>query len=132
MCGVLFALLFTPPSPLFTLVCGQDISEARGLGAGPWTEDCESPPFHDAFSTPLQMMDFVKELRELSAGKPIGFKMCVGNPVEFAALIHAMIKKDVYPDFITIDGAEGGTGAAPPGEANEASPTNSVHKEGGP
>jgi glutamate synthase domain-containing protein 2 len=92
----------------------QEISDARGLGPGPWTEDCASPPFHDAFKTPLQMMEFITQLRTLSGGKPIGFKLCVGSPTELCALIHAMRKSDVYPDFITVDGAEGGTGAAPP------------------
>jgi len=87
-----------------------EIADARGLGPGPWTEDCASPPSHDSFDSPLKMMDFIRELRELSGGKPIGFKLAIGSPVEFCALVHAMIEKDVYPDFITIDGAEGGTG----------------------
>jgi glutamate synthase domain-containing protein 2 len=92
----------------------DEISEARGLGEGPWTEDCASPPYHDAFSTPRGLCRFIKQLRDLSNGKPIGFKLCIGSPVEFAALVHAMIETGIYPDFITIDGSEGGTGAAPP------------------
>ena len=52
-------------------------------------------------------------LRELSDGKPVGFKLCVGNPIEFCAVVQAMVEKKIYPDFITIDGGEGGTGAAP-------------------
>ena len=92
----------------------EEISEARGLGPGPWLEDCASPPYHAAFSSPMGLCTFIDNLRTLSDGKPIGFKMCVGNPVELAALIHAMIETDVFPDFITVDGSEGGTGAAPP------------------
>eukprot|EP01134_Creolimax_fragrantissima_P007849 CFRG7849T1 len=87
------------------------IAEARGVNVG---EECLSPPSHSAFSTPLELMDFIKQLRELSGGKPIGFKLCVGRPEEFASLVHAMIEKDCAPDFITVDGSEGGTGAAPP------------------
>eukprot|EP00629_Pelagomonadales_sp_RCC1024_P014878 CAMPEP_0119271720 /NCGR_PEP_ID=MMETSP1329-20130426/8195_1 /TAXON_ID=114041 /ORGANISM="Genus nov. species nov., Strain RCC1024" /LENGTH=649 /DNA_ID=CAMNT_0007271771 /DNA_START=130 /DNA_END=2076 /DNA_ORIENTATION=+ len=92
----------------------QLIAEARGLGSGPWLTDCASPPRHSAFSDPVGLMRFVRELRELSGGKPIGFKLCVGQPHEFAALVHAMLRTGVAPDFITVDGAEGGTGAAPP------------------
>ncbi len=75
--------------------------------------DCISPPAHSAFSTPLEMMAFIQQLRELSGGKPIGFKLCLGVPSEFMAICKAMLKTGIYPDFITIDGAEGGTGAAP-------------------
>ena len=92
----------------------QDIADARGLGPGPWTEDCASPPHHDSFGTPKQLMKFVAELRDLSGGKPVGFKLAVGSPVELCALLHAMLSTGIYPDFITVDGAEGGTGAAPP------------------
>ncbi|GMH87378.1 hypothetical protein TrVE_jg12463 [Triparma verrucosa] len=91
-----------------------EISDARGLGPGPWTEDCASPPYHSAFSTPKQLCEFILKLRTLSDGKPIGFKLCIGNPSELASLFHAMIDTDIYPDFITVDGSEGGTGAAPP------------------
>ncbi|MFM7858079.1 MAG: FMN-binding glutamate synthase family protein [Flammeovirgaceae bacterium] len=73
-----------------------------------------SPPFHGAFSTPQEMMLFVKKLRDLSGGKPIGFKLCIGRKSEFLSICKAMVKLQVYPDFITVDGGEGGTGAAPP------------------
>ncbi|RKR84751.1 glutamate synthase domain-containing protein 2 [Mucilaginibacter gracilis] len=75
--------------------------------------DVVSPPGHTAFNTPLQMMDFIKKLRHLSAGKPIGFKLCVGHKSEFLAICKAMVQTGIYPDFITVDGGEGGTGAAP-------------------
>ena len=72
-----------------------------------------SPPSHPEFNSPAGLLDFVKRLRNLSAGKPIGFKLCLGKKSEFLAIVKAMLKSDIYPDFITIDGAEGGTGAAP-------------------
>jgi glutamate synthase domain-containing protein 2 len=75
--------------------------------------DCISPPTHSTFTTPLEMMDFITQLRDLSDGKPIGFKLCLGAHHEFMSICKAMIEKNVFPDFITIDGAEGGTGAAP-------------------
>lgn len=73
----------------------------------------ESPPAHNAFSTPLEMMSFITELRELSDGKPVGFKLCIGRKSEFVAVCKAMVKTGIKPDFITVDGGEGGTGAAP-------------------
>jgi len=73
-----------------------------------------SPPYHTAFTTPLQLIEFIQRLRELSDGKPVGFKLCVGRKSEFLGICKAMVKLDLYPDFITIDGGEGGTGAAPP------------------
>ncbi len=73
----------------------------------------DSPPSHSAFSTPLEMMDFIHELRTLSGGKPIGFKLSVGRKSEFFAVCKAMIASKIQPDFITVDGGEGGTGAAP-------------------
>jgi glutamate synthase domain-containing protein 2 len=73
----------------------------------------ESPPTHSSFSTPLEMMQFIKKLRDLSGGKPIGFKLCIGRKSEFIALCKAMIETKIQPDFITVDGGEGGTGAAP-------------------
>jgi glutamate synthase domain-containing protein 2 len=76
-------------------------------------EDVVSPPAHKAFSTPLELMTFIRKLRELSGGKPVGFKLCVGHKSEFLAICKAMIKTETYPDFITVDGGEGGTGAAP-------------------
>ncbi len=75
--------------------------------------DVISPPYHTAFNTPLQLMDFIKKLRLLSGGKPTGFKLCVGHKSEFLAICKAMIETNIYPDFITVDGGEGGTGAAP-------------------
>lgn len=72
-----------------------------------------SPANHPEFSTPLELMDFIKKLRELSEGKPIGFKLCIGRKSEFMGMVKAMLETGVTPDFITIDGAEGGTGAAP-------------------
>ena len=73
----------------------------------------ESPPYHTAFSTPLEMIQFIQKLRELSGGKPTGFKICIGHKAEFISICQAMIHLDIYPDFITVDGGEGGTGAAP-------------------
>lgn len=73
-----------------------------------------SPPFHSAFSTPIELVLFIKRLRELSGGKPIGFKLCVGRKGEFLSICKAMVQLNTYPDFITVDGGEGGTGAAPP------------------
>jgi len=73
-----------------------------------------SPPFHSAFSTPIGLIQFVKQLRELSGGKPIGFKLCVGRKSEFLSICKAMVQLNTYPDFISVDGGEGGTGAAPP------------------
>jgi len=75
--------------------------------------DILSPPKHSAFKTPLELMDFIKVLRENSGGKPIGMKLCVGNKSEFLAICKAMVQTKTYFDFITVDGGEGGTGAAP-------------------
>jgi len=76
--------------------------------------DIVSPPTHSAFSTPLELIDFVKLLREKSDGKPIGMKICIGNKSEFIGICKAMVETNTYLDFITVDGGEGGTGAAPP------------------
>ena len=88
----------------------EEISRIRGVDMG---EDCISPAKHRAFSTPLEMMKFVGEMRRLSGGKPAGFKMCIGHPWEFLAICKAMLESGIYPDFIVVDGNEGGTGAAP-------------------
>ena len=72
-----------------------------------------SPPGHSAFRTPIEMMEFIQKLRELSGGKPIGFKLCVGRPPEFIAICKAMRETGITPDFVAVDGGEGGTGAAP-------------------
>ena len=87
-----------------------EIAEARGVQAG---VDCLSPPTHSAFRTPLEMMQFIARLRELSGGKPTGFKLCIGHPWEFFAICKAMLETGITPDFIVVDGGEGGTGAAP-------------------
>jgi glutamate synthase domain-containing protein 2 len=87
-----------------------EIASARGVA--PWV-DCISPSAHSAFTTPLEMMAFIVQLRELSGGKPVGFKFCVGHPWEWFGLVKAMLATGVTPDFIVVDGAEGGTGAAP-------------------
>jgi glutamate synthase domain-containing protein 2 len=87
-----------------------EIAEIRQVEPG---TRVESPPIHSAFSTPLEMMHFIKQLRDLSGGKPIGFKLCIGRKSEFIALCKAMIETNIQPDFITVDGGEGGTGAAP-------------------
>lgn len=77
-----------------------------------------SPPYHTAFHTPLEMMHFIRRMRELSGGKPVGFKLCVGKRSEIIAICKAMLETGIYPDFITVDGGEGGTGAAPPEFSN--------------
>ncbi|MGZ8285414.1 MAG: FMN-binding glutamate synthase family protein [Allosphingosinicella sp.] len=87
-----------------------EISAARGVPMG---EDCNSPARHRAFSTPMEMMAFVARLRKLSGGKPVGFKLCLGHPWEFTGIVKAMRETGVHPDFIVVDGAEGGTGASP-------------------
>ncbi|MEF3046494.1 FMN-binding glutamate synthase family protein [Pseudotabrizicola sp. L79] len=97
--GVLPAAKITP-----------EIAEARGVPMG---VDCVSPASHSAFQTPIQMMEFIAQLRDLSAGKPIGFKLCIGHRREFMCIVRAMLETGITPDFIVIDGKEGGTGAAP-------------------
>ena len=87
-----------------------EIAKIRGVPRG---KDVISPPSHLAFCTPKGLLDFIVQLRELSGGKPIGFKLCVGQPSEFLSICKAMIETGIVPDFITVDGAEGGTGAAP-------------------
>lgn len=87
-----------------------EIAAIRGVPMG---QDVLSPPAHAAFDTPEGLCLFLKELRELSGGKPVGFKLCVGKKIEFLAICEAMKKTGIQPDFITVDGGEGGTGAAP-------------------
>ena len=87
-----------------------EIAAIRGVPMG---IDCVSPASHGAFSTPLEMMDFIDKLRGLSGGKPVGFKLCLGQPVEFLAICKAMLQSGTAPDFIVVDGKEGGTDAAP-------------------
>jgi len=88
-----------------------EIAETRGVPVG---VDCISPAYHSAFSTPTELLEFVAQLRELSGGKPAGFKLCIGHRWEFMGVVKAMLETGVLPDFIVVDGAEGGTGAAPP------------------
>lgn len=87
-----------------------EIAAARGVPVG---VDCISPSSHSAFTTPVELMEFVAKLRKLSGGKPTGFKFCVGHPWEWFAIVKAMLQTGITPDFIVVDGAEGGTGAAP-------------------
>ena len=87
-----------------------EIAAARGVPVG---IDCISPARHSAFSTPIEMLQFIDRLRTLAGGKPTGFKLCIGHPWEWFALAKAMQQTGLMPDFIVIDGAEGGTGAAP-------------------
>jgi glutamate synthase domain-containing protein 2 len=94
------------PGPKVT----PEIAAARGVE--PWT-DCVSPASHSAFSTPVEFMHFIARLRELSGGKPTGFKLAIGHPWEFFAMVKAMLATGITPDFIVVDGGEGGTGAAP-------------------
>ena len=88
----------------------EEIAQIRHVPMG---QDVVSPPSHSAFSTPLELLDFVEQLRELSGGKPVGFKLCIGRRDEFLAICKAMKQTGKVPDFITVDGGEGGTGAAP-------------------
>ncbi len=94
------------PGPKVT----PEIAMARGVPVG---VDCVSPASHSAFATPIEMMQFIEKLRTLSGGKPTGFKLCIGHPWEWFAMVKAMLQTGITPDFIVVDGAEGGTGAAP-------------------
>jgi glutamate synthase domain-containing protein 2 len=87
-----------------------EIAETRGVPRG---RDCVSPAAHSEFSTPRELLEFVERLRNLSGGKPTGFKLCVGHPWEFFGIAKAMLDTGILPDFIVVDGSEGGTGAAP-------------------
>jgi glutamate synthase domain-containing protein 2 len=88
----------------------EEIAHIRGVKPG---TTIISPPAHTAFSNPKELVEFVAKLRELSGGKPIGFKLCIGRTEEFVSLCKEMVAHHIWPDFITVDGAEGGTGAAP-------------------
>ena len=94
------------PGPKVT----PEIAEARGVPVG---VDCVSPAAHSSFSNPVELLQFVQKLRELCEGKPVGFKLCIGHPWEWFGIAKAMQKTGIYPDFIVVDGSEGGTGAAP-------------------
>jgi glutamate synthase domain-containing protein 2 len=97
--GVLPAAKITP-----------EIAAARGVPRG---VDCISPAAHSEFSTPIELVEFVGRLRELSEGKPVGLKLCIGHRREFMCIVRAMLETGVTPDFVVVDGKEGGTGAAP-------------------
>ncbi|MDA8562141.1 FMN-binding glutamate synthase family protein, partial [Gammaproteobacteria bacterium] len=88
----------------------EEIAKIRLVKMG---EDVISPPDHKAFNNPIGLMHFIQKLRDLSGSKPVGFKLCIGHKHEFMAICQAMLETKIYPDFITVDGAEGGTGAAP-------------------
>ena len=88
----------------------HEIAEARGVPMG---HDVDSPPYHSAFNTPHEMLEWVQQLREMCGGKPVGFKLCVGRLDQFMGIIKAMLETKILVDFITVDGGEGGTGAAP-------------------
>ncbi|MGB7193474.1 FMN-binding glutamate synthase family protein [Collimonas pratensis] len=97
--GVLPAAKITP-----------EISATRGVPMG---VDCISPATHSSFSNPIGLLEFIQKLRTLSGDKPVGFKLCVGHPWEFFGIVKAMLQTGILPDFIVVDGSEGGTGAAP-------------------
>ncbi len=88
----------------------SEIARIRGVPVG---RDCISPARHSAFATPIELLQFIDRMRTLSGGKPAGFKLCVGHPHEFLAVCKAMLATGLTPDFIVVDGKEGGTGAAP-------------------
>ncbi|MFI5864055.1 FMN-binding glutamate synthase family protein [Streptomyces sp. NPDC051546] len=88
----------------------EEIARVRGVPQG---KTVISPPFHQVYSTPRELVRFLARMRELADGKPVGFKLCVGSRREFLAVCKAMVEEDTTPDFIVVDGAEGGTGAAP-------------------
>ena len=88
----------------------REIAEIRKVPMG---QDVLSPPGHSAFTTPIGLLEFIARLRELSGGKPVGFKLCVGKRREFLAVCKAMVETGIAPDYIAVDGGEGGTGAAP-------------------
>jgi len=87
-----------------------EIAEIRGVSRD---HDCISPAKHSSFSTPIEMMHFLQKLRTLSGGKPVGFKLCIGQPWQFMSIVKALLETKIVPDFIVVDGSEGGTGAAP-------------------
>ena len=88
----------------------EEIAKIRDVPVG---QTVNSPPGHSAFSTPEELLQFIKQMRDLSGGKPVGFKLCLGRRREFMSICKAMVKTGIKPDFIAVDGGEGGTGAAP-------------------
>ncbi len=91
----------------------KNSAEIAAIRHVPAHTQVDSPPTHSAFSTPIELLHFIQQLRQLSGGKPIGFKLCIGRESEFVSICKAMIDTGIVPDFITVDGGEGGTGAAP-------------------
>lgn len=87
-----------------------EIAAIRGVEPG---TDVLSPPYHTAFSTPRELLQFIRQMRDLAQGKPVGFKLCIGQRSEFIGICKAIVETGIYPDFISVDGGEGGTGAAP-------------------
>ena len=88
----------------------KEIADVRGVPKG---EKCVSPPSHSEFDSPTGLLEFVAHLRELSGGKPTGFKLCIGSRIELLAIVKAILETGIKPDFVIVDGAEGGTGAGP-------------------
>ncbi|WHP06307.1 MULTISPECIES: FMN-binding glutamate synthase family protein [Acinetobacter] len=88
----------------------EEIARIRGVSRD---HDCISPSRHPSFNTPIEMMHFIQKLRDLSGGKPVGFKLCIGQPWQFMSIVKAMLATRIMPDFVVVDGSEGGTGAAP-------------------
>jgi glutamate synthase domain-containing protein 2 len=88
----------------------KEIAEIRSIEMG---KDVLSPPYHKAFSTPKGLLKLIQQMRDLSGGKPVGFKLCIGHKAEFLSICKAMVETGIKPDFISVDGGEGGTGAAP-------------------
>ena len=88
----------------------KEIAQTRDVPQG---QTVVSPAYHQVFSTPRELVRFIGHMRELAGGKPTGFKLCLGSRTDFLAICKAMLEERIYPDFITVDGAEGGTGAAP-------------------
>lgn len=95
------------------LPADKNTPEIAAIRQVPVATQIDSPPTHSAFSTPLELINFVKQLRELSHGKPVGFKLSIGRESDFVGICKAMVQSGIRPDFITVDGGEGGTGAAP-------------------
>ncbi|MFT4665005.1 MAG: glutamate synthase domain-containing protein 2 [Polaribacter sp.] len=87
-----------------------EIANIRGIEPG---KDVMSPPYHKEFDTPIGLLELIQKMQTLSDGKPVGFKLCVGSRSEFFAICKAIVKTGIKPDFISVDGGEGGTGAAP-------------------
>ena len=88
----------------------KEVAEIRGIEIG---KECASPAVNPSARTPIELMNFLAKIRKLSGGKPVGIKLCIGHKKEFFCLCKAMLETKIYPDFITVDGSEGGTGAAP-------------------